>query len=62
MCDFIDKDGVNKVSTSIPNCHSRNKFEIEGFWFEFKSFCYTIFTNFPKKLAVVVINREEPKL
>ena len=37
---------TNKICISIQNCHTRNKFKIEGVWFVFKSFCYNIFTNY----------------
>ena len=45
MCDFLRKI----VCISILNCHPGNKYKIEGSWFVSKSFCYSIFTNFPKK-------------
>ena len=40
-----------------------NKFKIVALWFVFKTFCYQIFNNFPKKLLVMgggVVNRKEP--
>ena len=40
---------MNKVYISILNCYPENKYKIEAFWFVFKSFCYQIFINFPKK-------------
>ena len=52
---------VNKVSIWILNCHIKNKCKFEAFWFVFKSFCYTIFINFRKKL-VVGGDRKEPKM
>ena len=42
---------VNKVCIWILNCHTKNKYKFEAFWFVFKFFCYTIFTNFPKKIG-----------
>ena len=31
------------------DCNTKNKSNFEAFWFVFKSFCYRIFTNFPKQ-------------
>ena len=43
---------MNKFYISIPNCHTGNKFKIEGFWFVFKSFCCNIFkTDIPKNIG-----------
>ena len=42
---------VNKICIWILNCHIKNECKFEAFWFVFKSFCYTIFTNFPKKIG-----------
>ena len=53
------KDSVNEVCISILNCHPQNEFNIEGFRFVFKPFCY-IFTNFPKKISGGRGNRKEP--
>ena len=48
---FIGKISVKKkVCISILNCHPGNQFKTEGFWFVFKSFCYHISTEFPKKI------------
>ena len=44
---------VNKVCIWILNYHLENRFKTEAFWFVFKSICYNIFTNFPKKNLVV---------
>ena len=44
---------VNKVCFWILNCHIKIECKFEAFWFVFESFCYTIFTNFPKKKLVV---------
>ena len=43
---------MNKVCISILNRHHGYRFKIEGFWIVFKSFCYNIFTDFPKILVV----------
>ena len=37
-----------------------NKVKTEAFWFVFKSICYKIFTNFPKKNRWWGENRKEP--
>ena len=45
-----------------PHCHPGNNIKIESFCFIFKSFCYNIFTNFPKKNGDGGLgNRKEPK-
>ena len=52
---------MNKVYISFLKYHPENKLETEAFWFVFKSSCYKIFTNFPKKtLMVGGGNRKEP--
>ena len=48
---------VNKVWIPIPNRRPGNKFKIEGFWFVFKSSCYYIFTNFPKKIKMAGVEK-----
>ena len=53
MRDFMGKNSVNKVCISILNSPPAKNFKIEDFWFPFKSFCYKIFTNFPKKIGGV---------
>ena len=38
-------------STAAIIYHIGNTFKIEGSWFEFESFCYKIFSTFPKKIG-----------
>ena len=59
MREFIRKKSVNKVCIWLLNCHPGTKFEIEGFWFVNKSFCYSIFNNFPNKIGSG--GRKEPR-
>ena len=41
---------MDKVYISILNCHPENKLKNGALWLVFKSFCYQIFLNFPKKI------------
>ena len=57
MRDYILKKGEQSMYLNPTLSHN-----FEASWFVFKSFCYTIFTNFRKKNLVVGGggNRKEP--
>ena len=52
---------VKKVCIWILNCHTKNKCKFEAFWSVFKSFCYTVFTYFPKTYWWWGENKKEPE-
>ena len=62
MRDFIGKNSVNKVYISAPNCHTGNKYKIEGFVFKsclYSSLFAIIFSIHFQKNLVVGENRKD---
>ena len=49
MRDYIGKKCEQSLYLNS-KLSPENKFKMEAFWFVFKSFCYQIFINFPKKV------------